>query len=219
MPSSLINYILGEPTEQALRTALDYGTLQACRDCFVCKTKMASGRVGSSLLTELKSWARYILPSKYVAVYYPTPPRVARQMLQLAEAGPQDTVYDLGCGDGRIVVTAARDFGAKGVGIELDPKLAAAAELLVKQHNLQDRVRIHCGDAAAVDVSDATILALYLSDQGNQALLKAVAATLKPGTRVVSLYFPVKGWEQYLKRTDTSQSIDIHLYAAPEAVK
>jgi cyclopropane fatty-acyl-phospholipid synthase-like methyltransferase len=140
-------------------------------------------------------------------------------MLQLAGVGPQDTVYDLGCGDGRIVVTAARDFGAKGVGVELDPQLAATAANLVKQHNLQDRVSIICKDAAAVDVSNATVLALYLSDQGNQALLRAVGGTLRPGTKVVSLYFPVRGWEQHLKKTDTSQSIDIHLYAAPDRAK
>lgn len=71
------------------------------------------------------------------------------------------------------------------------------------------------GDAAAADVSDATVLALYLSDAGNRDLLAAVGPTLRPGTRVVSLYFPVAGWEASLKAHDTSAGIDIYLYHAP----
>lgn len=168
-----------------------------------------------SLFQELRSWARYLLPSKYVAVYYPTPLHVARAMLRIAGVTSKDTVYDLGCGDGRICILAAEEFGARGFGVELDPSLAKAAEAAVQAKGLGDRVTIRQGDCRGLDVSDATVLALYLSDSGNQQLLAGVSSTLRPKTRVVSLYFPVKGWEQHLVRIDRSMNIDIHLYTAP----
>lgn len=83
------------------------------------------------------------------------------------------------------------------------------------QAGLTGRVDIQAGDAAAADVGDATVLALYLSDVGNRDLLKAVGPTLRPGTRVVSLYFPVAGWEATLEKHDTSSGIDIYLYRSP----
>eukprot|EP00877_Chromochloris_zofingiensis_P008179 jgi/Chrzof1/3614/Cz13g02120.t1 len=176
---------------------------------------MAGKGAVTGIMLELRSWARYLLPSKYVAVYYPTAYHIADQMLKLANVTSKDVVYDLGCGDGRIVCRAAEKYGARGVGIELDPELAELAKDLVATQKLQHKVQIVQGDAAAADVSPATVVALYLSEHGNQALLKAVSSTLRPQTRIVSLYFPVLGWQQHLVKVDTTQNISIYLYSAP----
>jgi cyclopropane fatty-acyl-phospholipid synthase-like methyltransferase len=140
---------------------------------------------------------------------------VVRQMLRLARVSAADTVYDLGCGDGRILTAAARLHGARGVGVELDPALAAEARAAVAAAGVGHLVRIEQGDAAAADVSGASVVALYLSEGGNASLLRAVSASLAPGTRVVSFYFPIPGWEGALVATDVSQGVAIHLYSAP----
>jgi 16S rRNA A1518/A1519 N6-dimethyltransferase RsmA/KsgA/DIM1 with predicted DNA glycosylase/AP lyase activity len=136
-------------------------------------------------------------------------------MLRLAGVSSSDTVFDLGCGDGRICILAAEEFGAKSVGVELDKTLADAAAAAVQEKGLQERVRIIHGDCRRLDVSQASVITLYLSDAGNWELLQSVVG-LKGGTRVVSLYFPVKGWEQQLVRLDRTKNIDIHLYSAPD---
>uniref|UniRef100_A0A383VK26 Methyltransferase domain-containing protein n=1 Tax=Tetradesmus obliquus TaxID=3088 RepID=A0A383VK26_TETOB len=178
---------------------------------------MAAGSSSAvrGLLQELRSWGRYLLPSKYVAVYYPTQLPVARAMLRLAGVSSRDTVFDLGCGDGRICILAAEEFGARSVGVELDKTLADAAAAAVAGKGLQERVQIIHGDCRRLDVSRASVITLYLSDAGNRELLQSVVG-LRGGTRVVSLYFPVKGWEGQLLRVDRSKNIDIHLYTAPE---
>ncbi|GBF99179.1 50S ribosomal protein L11 methyltransferase [Raphidocelis subcapitata] len=178
--------------------------------------EQGGGLLAGGMLAELRSWLRFLLPGKYKAVYYPTPLPVVLRMLQLAGVGPSDVVYDLGCGDGRIVIAAVQQLGAKrAVGVELDPKLAAAARRAVAAAGLEGRVRIDEADAAGADLSDATVLALYLSASGNRALLDAVAGTLRRGTRVVSLYFEVEGWEAALLARDTSMGVEVYLYAAP----
>jgi SAM-dependent methyltransferase len=132
-------------------------------------------------------------------------------MLQLAEVSNRDTVYDIGCGDGRILILAAQQFGAAGVGIELDPELAKASADAVRDKGLQDRVRIVHGDATGLDVADATVLTVYLSERGNKKLLDGLC-NLQPGVRVVSLYFPVKGWGPQLVKVGRSHNIEIFLY-------
>lgn len=134
-------------------------------------------------------------------------------MLQLAAVTSRDVVYDLGCGDGRILIIAAEEFGARGFGIELDPQLVKKADEVVAAKRLSDRVAIRHGDALGLDVSDATALALYLSDSGNRKLLDNVVG-MRGGTRVVSLYFPVKGWEQQLQKMQQTQAGVIYMYVA-----
>jgi hypothetical protein len=95
---------------------------------------------------------------------------------------------------------------------QLDPKLAAAARAAVAAAGLGARVDVRHGDAAGADVGAATVLALYLSAAGNRRLLRSLSPTLRRGTRVVSLYFPVEGWEGALEAHDTSAGIDIYLY-------
>lgn len=126
-------------------------------------------------------------------MYYPTPMHVARAMLRVAGVTQQDTVYDLGCGDGRIVIAAAEEFGARGLGIELDPALAKTAAAAVERKGLGDRVQIQQGDARGLDASAASVITLYLNEKANRQLLDSLKpGSLKPGTRVVSLFFPVQ---------------------------
>lgn len=130
---------------------------------------------------------------RYVAVYYPTPMHVARAMLRVAGVTDRDTVFDLGCGDGRIVITAAGEFGAQGLGVELDPTLAKAAAAAVQQKGLTEKVRIQEGDVRGLDASDASVITLYLNEKANRQLLDSLKpGTLQEGTRVVSLFFPIQ---------------------------
>ncbi|KAJ9516594.1 hypothetical protein QJQ45_015224 [Haematococcus lacustris] len=168
---------------------------------------------GRSILFELKSWAKYLLPSKYIAVYYGSPPSVVSRMLEIANCGPKDVVYDLGCGDGRVLIAAAQR-GAQAEGWELDPELCAEAEATIARAGLQGQCRVVRGDAARADVGRATIITLYLSEHGNRSLLQQLRPRLQPGTRVVSNFFPVQGWEALLVRTCTADPATgpLHLY-------
>lgn len=126
-------------------------------------------------------------------MYYPTPMHVARAMLRVAGVTQADTVYDLGCGDGRIVITAAEEFGARGLGVELDPVLAQAAEEAVRKKGLTERVQIRHGDVRGLDASGASVVTLYLNEKANRQLLDGLMpGSLRQGTRVVSLFFPVQ---------------------------
>jgi predicted RNA methylase len=114
-------------------------------------------------------------------------------MLRVAGVTQDDTVLDLGCGDGRIVVTAAEEFGAKGLGVELDPALAQAAAEAVQRKGLGDRVHIQQGDVRGLDASRADVITLYLNEKANRQLLDSLKpGTLRDGTRVVSLFFPIQ---------------------------
>lgn len=118
---------------------------------------------------------------------------VARTMLRVASVTKDDTVFDLGCGDGRIVITAAEEFGAKGLGVELDPALAKSAAAAVEQKGLTDRVQIQQGDVRGLDASTASVITLYLNEKANRQLLDSLKpGSLQDGTRVVSLFFPIQ---------------------------
>lgn len=127
--------------------------------------------------------------------YLPTPPEVVDAMLKVANVGPNDIVYDLGSGDGRIVIAAARDYGARGVGIDLDPKLIAEATDNAKKNGVSDRARFVEGDLFLADISEATVVTLYLLTELNIRLIPKLMAELKPGTRIVSHAFSMGDWE------------------------
>lgn len=130
-----------------------------------------------------------------LAPFVPSPEVVVVKMLQIAGVGPGDTVYDLGCGDGRIVILAAQKFGAKGVGVELDEELYKKASARVRELGLQDKVKIIHSDMMKVDLSPATVVALYLLTSSNEKLRPRMEKFLKPGARVVTHDFEVPGWE------------------------
>jgi len=124
--------------------------------------------------------------------YLPTPQSAVMQMLELAGVRPGELVYDLGCGDGRIVITAARKFGARGVGVEIDPTLVRRSRANVRRHRLGKRVVIKQADIFKIDFSDADVVALYLLPELNTRLLPQLRK-LKPGARIISFEFDMPG--------------------------
>ncbi|MGE3844985.1 MAG: cyclopropane-fatty-acyl-phospholipid synthase family protein [Vicinamibacterales bacterium] len=126
--------------------------------------------------------------------FAPTRYAVADEMLQLAKVDARDVVFDLGSGDGRIVVLAAEKYGARGVGIEIDPRLVAVARSVVAQGSVADRVRFVEGDLFTADISGATVVTLYLSPGVNRRLESKLRNELRAGSRVVSHQFPIGHW-------------------------
>jgi SAM-dependent methyltransferase len=124
-----------------------------------------------------------------------TPPEVVVEMLRLARVGPDDVVYDLGSGDGRIVIAAARDFGARGVGIELDPDLVAESARNARRAGVAERTRFLRQDIFDADISEATVVTLYLWPDVNLRLRPKLLSQLKPGSRIVSHDFPIGDWQ------------------------
>lgn len=128
-------------------------------------------------------------------IYVPTPPEVVDAMLKVANVGPDDVVYDLGCGDGRIVVTAAERYGARGVGIDIDPQRVKEAKANVARAGVGDRVSIRQADLFQTDLSEATVVTLYLLPSLNLKLRPKLLSELKPGTRIVSHAFDMGDWQ------------------------
>jgi SAM-dependent methyltransferase len=149
--------------------------------------------------------------------YVATPPAVVSTMLKLAGATPNDVVYDLGSGDGRIVIAAARDFKVKkGVGIDLDPELVNLATKNAKEAGVSDRVSFARGDIFKMDFKDATILTLYLLPDVNVTLRPRIL-DLTPGTRVVSHAFNMGDWVP-----DGADNVDmrrVYLWIVPAKVQ
>jgi SAM-dependent methyltransferase len=129
------------------------------------------------------------------APYVSTSQRVVNQMLEAADVGPTDVVYDLGSGDGRIPIAAAQRHGARGVGIEIDPDLVAKARTNAEEAGVADRVELRRGDLFEADLSDATVVALYLWPEINVKLRPKLLRALDPGDRIVSHDFRMGDWE------------------------
>jgi SAM-dependent methyltransferase len=127
--------------------------------------------------------------------FVPTPQEVVDAMLRLADVKASDVVYDLGSGDGRIVITAASTFGARGVGIDLDPKLVAEATRNAEKAGVAGRVRFIEGDIFDANISEATVVTLYLLTSINERLRPKLMKELRPGTRVVSHQFRMGDWQ------------------------
>ena len=130
-----------------------------------------------------------------LAPFVPTPNDVVERMLTLAGVTEDDVVYDLGCGDGRIVIAAAREFGARGVGVDIDPQRIAEANANAEQAGVQHLVRFIEQDAMQVDVSDATVVTLYLLSSSNARLKPILTRQLRPGARIVSHAFSMGDWD------------------------
>jgi precorrin-6B methylase 2 len=129
-----------------------------------------------------------------LAPYVPTPQDVVDRMLALAGVTADDVVYDLGCGDGRIVITAARKFGARGVGVDIDPERIKESEANAKAAGVESRVSFRMQDAMTVDVSPATVVTLYLLSSSNAKLRPILTKQLRPGARIVSHAFSMGDW-------------------------
>ena len=132
-------------------------------------------------------------PAENLGPQIPTPQIVVDKMLEAGGVTADDMVYDLGSGDGRIVITAAQKFGAHAVGIEIMPDLCEKARKRILSLGLEDRVRIVEGSALRVDLTPATLVTMFFMTGSNERLRPALEK-LKPGTRVVSNAFPIHGW-------------------------
>ncbi|MFC2164117.1 SAM-dependent methyltransferase [Acidobacteriota bacterium] len=130
-----------------------------------------------------------------LAPFLGTPMVVVEKMLELAQVDGSDVVYDLGCGDGRIVITAAKEYGARGVGIDIDPQRIQESEAGAIKAGVESLVEFLVGDAMKLDVSEATVLALYLLPESNALLRPKFEKELKPGTIVVTHNYRIPGWE------------------------
>ena len=138
------------------------------------------------------------------APFVATPPDVVDRMLTLAGVTSDDVVYDLGCGDGRIVIAAAQKFGARGVGVDIDPVRVADAQRNAAAAKVDHLVTFRIEDALATDVSGATVVTLYLLASQNVALKPALMKQLRPGARVMSHNFAMGDWEPDVVDTFTS---------------
>lgn len=128
-------------------------------------------------------------------IYYPTPPETVDEMLRMAKIKKGDVLYDLGSGDGRIPIAAAKQFGIRAVGIEIDPKLVTEAEENARQANVAGLVRFRNEDMFHVDVSEATVVTLYLSEKLNVLLRPKLLRELRPGSRILSHDFRMGDWK------------------------
>ncbi|MEX0270780.1 cyclopropane-fatty-acyl-phospholipid synthase family protein [Leptolyngbyaceae cyanobacterium UHCC 1019] len=128
-------------------------------------------------------------------VYVPTPTPVVNEMLRLANVKSDDVVYDLGSGDGRIVITAAKDRGARGIGIDINPERIQEANENAQKAGVSDRVQFRQQDLFQTNFSDATVVTLYLLPELNVKLRPKLLRELKPGTRIVSHAFDMGDWK------------------------
>jgi len=130
-----------------------------------------------------------------VAPYVPTPLNVVRQMLIIAEVGPHDVLYDLGCGDGRILFTAVEEFDIpRAVGFELNSRMVESTRLKIEDKGLNGRIKVVEGNFFEEDLSEASVITLYLTTSGNAKLRPKFHDELRKGTRIVSHDFPIVDW-------------------------
>jgi SAM-dependent methyltransferase len=141
-----------------------------------------------------------------LAPYVPTPQDVVDRMLTLAGVGKSDVVVDLGCGDGRIPITAARVYGARGIGVDIDPQRIAEASANAKAAGVTHLVEFRLQDAMTTDVSKATVVTLYLLSSSNLKLRPILTRQLKPGARIVAHNFAMGDWEAEKVETFTDQA-------------
>jgi uncharacterized protein (TIGR03000 family) len=159
-------------------------------------------------------------PDNIVIRYVPTPQEVVEAMMKLGKVGKDDVVYDLGCGDGRMVLTAVSKFNAKrGVGVDLDPQRLKECEENAKKAGVGDRVEFRQGNVLKIDdLSDATVVVLYMSDELNLALRPRLLKLLKPGSRIVSHRFIMGDWKPDKTETIKHEGEEylIHLWTVPK---
>jgi len=146
--------------------------------------------------------------------YVPTPQEVVDEMLRVANVGKNDVVYDLGCGDGRLVITAVKKFGAKrGVGVDIDPQRIKESNENAQAAGVTDRVKFVVQDLFKTDIKEATVVTLYLLPDVNLRLRPKLWSDLKPGTRVVSHAFDMGDWQP--EKTTSVDGRTIYFWTIP----
>lgn len=154
--------------------------------------------------------------------YVPTPENVVRKMLQIASVKPDDILYDLGSGDGRIVIIAVKEFNVKkAVGIELREDLVNHARRRIRDLRIEDRAVIIHGDMFKIDISEATVVTLFLLTSVNERLKPKLERELKPGARIVSHEFKIPGWRPLREVVFYDEGIKhvIYLYQIPQSLE
>ena len=146
-------------------------------------------------------------------IFVPTPEEIVDTMMKMAAVTPKDIVYDLGCGDGRIVITAAQKYGARGVGIDIDPERIKEANANAKTAGVTGRVKFVRGDLFEADISEATVVTLYLLTDLNIKLRPKLMRDLNPGTRVVSHAFNMRDWKP--ERQTSIRGTTVYLWRIP----
>ncbi|AWR97618.1 methyltransferase domain-containing protein [Acidianus sulfidivorans JP7] len=151
--------------------------------------------------------------------YVPTPEKVVRKMLEVAKAGPEDVVYDLGCGDGRIVIAAAKEFNVKkAICIDISDERLKETEENIKKNAVEGKVIAEKGNFFDANLSDATIVTMFLLTNVNEMLKPKLEKELKPGTRIVSHEFEMRGWtpKEVIKVEDGNMNHIVYLYIIGE---
>ncbi len=178
----------------------------------------AAPAIPAALLAPDEAHARDDAPRSLDVPYVPTPMNVVDAMLDMAKVSGRDNVYDLGCGDGRIVIRAAQRFGARGVGVDLNPRRVAEAKANARKAGaaIDKLVRFTEGDVFDFDFSAATVVTMYLLPSVNLKLRPRLLTELKPGTRIVSHDFDMGDWEpQATRKLDSST---LFLWTVPTVV-
>ncbi|HET6669805.1 MAG TPA: methyltransferase domain-containing protein [Pyrinomonadaceae bacterium] len=176
----------------------------------------ATSRVSNPQTTRQKTRKR-----KPDVIYYPTPPETVAEMLRLAKIKQGDVIYDLGSGDGRIPIAAAKQFGIRAVGIEIDPKLITEAEANARSAGVEQLVRFRNEDMFRIDVSEANVVTLYLSEKLNVLLRPKLLRELRPGARIISHDFRMGDWkpEQTVRVPWGKLYRTVYLWIVPERRK
>jgi len=151
-------------------------------------------------------------PVKLDVIFVATDLTIVNAMLTLAGVTRDDIVYDLGCGDGRIVIAAAKEFGARGVGVDLDPQRIREAQANAARAGVADRVMFRVEDVFDVDIQSATVVTLFLSAELNARLRPKLTSQLRPGTRIVSHRYGIGDWVPEKTRTVTVSETRNHVF-------
>src|SRR5579872_7333783 len=174
---------------------------------------------GVSLLAILASGSAVAQHSPYankLAPYVASPGRVVDRMLELANIKPGETVFDLGSGDGRVLIAAVEKYKAKAVGIEISPRLVAKATENIQKEGVSDQARVIQGDVLDADLTGADVVFLYLVTPLNAKLRPRLERFLKAGARVISHDYPVPGWKAWhTEKTDNRHAHLIYVYEMP----
>jgi uncharacterized protein (TIGR03000 family) len=186
----------------------------------ITRTRAVKVQAGQTVEVDMRQ-ADPQSPDDIVVRYVPTPMEVVEEMLKLGAVGKDDVVFDLGCGDGRIVVTAVAKYGARrGVGVDIDPERIKDSNVNAKQAKVDDRVEFRREDVLKIkDYSEASVVMLYMGDELNNALKPILQASLKPGSRIVSHRFLMGDWkpEKSITIQDRQgRSYNLHLWTIGE---
>jgi uncharacterized protein (TIGR03000 family) len=162
----------------------------------ITRTHVVRFKAGETVTADMRTAQEGRIDS-VIATYAPTPEKIVDAMCKLAKIGKDDVVYDLGCGDGRVIIAAVKKYGAKkGVGIDIDPKWVQVTRDNAKEAGVSDKVEARQGDVLKIaDLSEATVVTLYIGEELNVRLRPLFEKTLRPGARIVSHNFRMGEWE------------------------